>query len=162
MFREPWKKVFLFAYLITWLTGSMWLMAVLRSGTLDGAFIAGVKIVVVKEYLYYAAAGAIGGTIYVMRLFHDHYHSVEKHWFYWYIMRPFLCASTAAMTIVLFKSGIMLLQISDSLTAKIAVSFLVGYGFGKFIEKLKALTITLFDGKETSNGNGTKSNDHDK
>jgi hypothetical protein len=154
MKREHLKKFVLFAYLIIWLVGSMWLMAVLRSGTLDGVSFAGVKIAVVKEYLYYTSAGAIGGTIYIMRLFHDHYHAVEKHWFYWYIMRPILCASTAAMTIVLFKSGIMLLQISDSLSAKIGVSFLVGYGFGKFIEKLKALTITLFDGKDDKNGNG--------
>ena len=60
------------------------------------------------------------------------------------------------ITIILFESGIMLLQVGDSMSARISIAFLTGYGYGKFMEKLRDLTSTFFNGKNTNgtNGNG--------
>ncbi|UUZ81699.1 hypothetical protein LJK88_45135 [Paenibacillus sp. P26] len=60
------------------------------------------------------------------------------------------------MTVVLFESGIMLLQVAGTLEAKIGIAFLVGFGFGKVMDKLKALTETLFNGKNDKTPPGTK------
>lgn len=140
-------KIGIFAYLLVWFIGGFWAIAAVRSGVLDGGLL-GVDIQLLKGYVYYGFAGAIGGVLYELRIFHEFYHSFNRRWAYWYLMRPFLCGGTAIMIILLFKSGIMLMQVPDSLAAKIGMSFLVGYGFGKVIDKLKALTETLFNGKK--------------
>lgn len=136
---------FVACYLLVWFVGSFWALAAIKSGTFHHFL--GVDLEPVKEYAYYACAGAIGGTLYAVRLFHDYYYRINIRWLYWYTVRPFLCAGAAMMTIVLFQSGIMLLEVGGTLYAKIGVAFLVGYGYGKFMDKLKTLTEALFNGK---------------
>jgi len=146
--KERLYKLVVIAYLILWYAGSFWLMAAISSGLIEHAW--GIDIIRLQNYMYYALAGAIGGTLYAMRLFHQYYDSLTERWILWYLMRPIHCAGAAVMTVILFESGIMLLQTGNSVLAKIGIAFLIGFGFGKVMDKLKSVTETLFNGKDDS------------
>ncbi|TDF93838.1 hypothetical protein [Paenibacillus piri] len=146
--KERLYKLSVLAYLILWFTGCFWLMAAISSGLFEHAL--GIDLVLLKDYIYYGAAGAIGGTLYAMRLFHQFYDSLTERWVLWYLLRPINCAGAAVMTIILFESGVMLLQTGNSVLAKIGIAFLVGFGYGKVMDKLKSVTETLFNGKSDS------------
>lgn len=141
-----------FVYLLSWFVGGFYCMALLYSGSLDAGFL-GLKMDdTMKSFMVYGLSGAIGGTLYQLRLYHTYYEMFKRRWFVWHVLRPFLCGGTAVMTIILFESGIMLLQVGETLTAQIGLSFLIGFGYGKFMDKLKALTETLFDVKTDDSG----------
>lgn len=109
---------------------------------------------VIREYAYYIAAGSMGGTLYALRLFHQFYNTpLAARFVYWYFMRPYLCGGTAMMTVILLDSGIMLFEVGDSMMARTGLSFLVGFGYGKFMEKLTYLTEALFNGNGSSSDN---------
>jgi len=145
-----------FVYLLSWFVGGFYCMALLYSGTLDGGVL-GLKMDdTLKSFMAYGCAGAIGGTLYQLRLYHTYYEMFKRRWFVWHVIRPFLCGGTAVMTIILFDSGLMLLQVGETMTAKIGLSFLIGFGYGKFMDKLKALTETLFDVKEVEESKSVK------
>ncbi|WP_284642263.1 hypothetical protein [Paenibacillus silviterrae] len=137
-------KLGLLLYQLLWLIGCFWLAGLVRSGKLTTLL--GVELAAVEPYSYYALSGAIGGTLYSMRLFHEFYETMSERWVVWYLVRPMKCAAAAVMTIILFQSGIMLLQTGSSLSAKVGIAFLVGFGYGKLMDKLKLLTETLFNG----------------
>ncbi|GLI04016.1 hypothetical protein YDYSG_00460 [Paenibacillus tyrfis] len=154
MTREHGFKLGVLVYLLAWFIGSFWMTGAIRSGRITHWL--GIKLLPpVTEYAYYALAGAIGGTMYAMRLFFEYYDSMTPRWYWWYLLRPIKCAGAAMMTIVLFKSGIMLLQTGATMEAKIGIAFLVGFGYGKLMDKLRTLTEALFNG----NGSGGKSGD---
>jgi hypothetical protein len=169
MYHHPKKAVFfvmeplngkwrlgIFIYLMAWFLGSFWAIAALRSGSMQGKVL-GIELTLLREYLYYGLSGAIGGSLYGLRTFHQYYGELTKRFVYWYVMRPALCVGCAIMTVILFDSGVLLLQLGDSQAAKISVAFLSGFGYGKFMEKIKALTETLFSGeppRSGGNGNG--------
>lgn len=141
-----WWKTALFAYLFfsfaAGFTGLFWLLdADPGKGPPSCTSPVGV-------YLRYAFAGGIGGTLYALRMYHKYYESLTPRFAFWYVMRPFLTAGTAVMTIILFESGILLLQVNDSLYAKVGLSFLAGFGYGKFMEKITLMTEALFNGKD--------------
>ncbi|MDQ0917681.1 hypothetical protein [Paenibacillus sp. V4I5] len=154
-------KQFIFSYLLIWFVGSLWMMAVLGSGSVQGKLL-GVDVNLYHEYACFGFAGALGGALYGLRMFHEHYHDLTTQWVYWYLMRPILCFGSAIITIVLFESGILLLQVGDSMAARISVAFLTGYGYGKFMEKIRALTITFFNGNGNGNNSGNSSNGGDQ
>ncbi|CAN7270372.1 MULTISPECIES: hypothetical protein [unclassified Paenibacillus] len=148
-------KQAIFAYLMIWFVGSLWMMAVLGSSSFERKIL-GIDFVLYHEYACFGFAGALGGALYGLRMFHEHYQELTTQWIYWYLMRPILCFGSAIITIILFASGIMLLEVGDSMSARISIAFLTGYGYGKFMEKLRDLTSTFFNGKNTNgtNGNG--------
>ncbi|WP_051621000.1 hypothetical protein [Paenibacillus sp. UNC451MF] len=154
--KELLYKLGIVIYLTLWFVGSFWMMAALQSGLLDHML--GIDWKLVEEYAYYALAGAIGGSLYALRLFHEFYNRMSERWLFWYLLRPIKCAGAAVMTIILFQSGVLLLQTGDSMMAKISIAFLVGFGYGKVMEKLKALAETLFNGK-TSNSSSKGNQD---
>lgn len=137
-------KLGLLLYLLLWFTGSFWMGGLIKSGAVIHWL--GVDLRSIEEYAYYALAGAIGGTLYAMRLFHEFYDRMSERWILWYLLRPIKCGGAAIMTIVLFQSGIMLLQTGTSIESKVGISFLVGFGYGKLMDKLKTLTEALFNG----------------
>ncbi|MBD0379593.1 hypothetical protein [Paenibacillus sedimenti] len=145
-------KQSIFAYLLLWFIGSLWMMALLGSGSFQGKLL-GIDVNLYREYAAFGFAGALGGALYGLRMFHEHYHDLTTQWIYWYLMRPIVCFGSAIITIVLFESGILLLQVGDSMAARISVAFLTGYGYGKFMDKIRALTNTFFNGTG-NNGNG--------
>jgi hypothetical protein len=138
-------KFLVFIYLLGWFVGSLWLMAVLGSSHTEGKRF-GIDLMLYRNYLIFGFAGATGGALYALRLFHEHYQNMDSRWLYWYFMRPFLCFGSAIITIILFQSGIMLLQVGDSMAARISIAFLTGFGYGKFMEKLRSVTNNLFNG----------------
>jgi hypothetical protein len=144
LLKRSWKLL-LFSYLLIWFIGSLWMMAVVGSMVPDGLFL-GIDLKIYKDYVCIGFAGAVGGTLYALRMFHEYYEQLTSRWLYWYFMRPFLCFGSAMITIILFESGIMLLQVSDSMHARIGIAFLSGFGYGKFIEKIRSLTYTFFNG----------------
>ncbi|OPH52050.1 hypothetical protein BC351_33340 [Paenibacillus ferrarius] len=151
-------KQFIFVYLLIWFVGSLWMMALLGSGTIQGKLL-GVDVTLYHEYACFGFAGALGGSLYGLRMFHEHYHDLTTQWVYWYLMRPVLCFGSAIITIILFQSGILLLQVGDSMAARISVAFLTGFGYGKFMEKIRALTTTFFSGSGNNSGNGNGNGD---
>lgn len=142
-------KACVLAYLLLLFVGSFIMIAVLRSGLADSVSTGNSNLLLqLKPYFYYAFAGSIGGTLYCLRLFYWHNIIGKIHiekWWIWYLLRPVMSAGTAVMMILLFKSGILLIQ-NSSLASSIGLSFLVGYGFGKVMDKLDGLTETLFNG----------------
>jgi len=144
---QQWISLLITVYLVICFVGCFWLGGMIRSGQLT--HLAGIPLLSLKPYIYYALAGAIGGTLYALRLVHLYYDTLGMRWMWWYMLRPIQCAGAAVMTIVLFQSGILLLQTGDSLYAKISISFLVGFGYGKLMDKIKSLTETLFNGSSS-------------
>jgi hypothetical protein len=143
-------KLLIFIYLLIWFIGSLWLMAVFGSMQTHSNWL-GMNLMLFRNYLIFGLAGSVGGSLYGLRMFHEFYDSLTMRWFYWYLMRPFLCFGSAIITIILFKSGILLLQVGDSMAAQVGIAFLTGFGYGKFMEKLRSLTETFFNGKEKEN-----------
>jgi hypothetical protein len=150
-------RLLIFIYLLTWFIGSLWLMAVFGSVQTDSIWM-GMDLGLYRDYLILGLAGAVGGSLYGLRMFHEYYDSLTTRWFYWYLMRPFLCFGCAILTIILFKSGILLLQVGDSMAARVGIAFLTGFGYGKFMEKIRSLTDTFFNGT----GKGTGGDDERK
>ncbi|WP_281884444.1 hypothetical protein [Paenibacillus sp. YYML68] len=138
----PWLKHTITVYLVVWFVGSFWIGALVKSEAIT--HLLGVPLVSFKPYVYYGLAGAIGGTLYALRLFHEFYDRFSKRWVLYYLLRPITCAGAAVMTIILFQSGILLLQTGSTVQAKIGIAFLVGFGYGKVMEKLKTMTEVLF------------------
>jgi hypothetical protein len=151
MSDKHWKFL-IFVYLsAAFLTSSLSLLWLMNGGLMTGWN--GADWTGIREYLFYASAGSIGGTLYALRSFHQYYDKpIMTRFIYWYFMRPYMCGGTAMVLIVLLDSGIMLLQVDDSMTSRIGLSFLAGFGYGKVMEKLTYLTEALF------NGNGQKDN----
>jgi hypothetical protein len=147
---ERWLKGLVLTYLLGLFCGNFIWIGLLKSGLLDTAFIGILPLILFQEYQYYAAAGAIGGSLYSLRLFY--WHNIRSQlniykWWIWYLLRPLMSAGTALMIVILFKSGILLVSANNSVLATIGMSFLVGYGFGKVMDKLDGLTETLFNGQ---------------
>ncbi|WP_438444709.1 hypothetical protein [Gorillibacterium sp. sgz5001074] len=148
--RDNLWKLWIFIYLSLWFVGSsaglLWLISGDMASGWNGDDWAGIRV-----YVIYALAGCMGGTLYAVRAFHQFYDQpLQKRFIYWYLMRPYMCGGTAMVLIILLDSGILLLQAGDSIPARIGLSFLAGFGYGKFMEKLTHLTEALF------NGNGDK------
>lgn len=145
---ERWLTGIVFLYLLGIFIGSFVLLGLIKMGLFS--YIA--HFDQVEEYIFYALAGAIGGTLYCLRLFY--WHSIRRNlqidrWWIWYVLRPIISSGTSIMTVLLLQSGILILEISKTDNAKIGLSFLVGYGFGKVMDKLESLTVTLFNGNST-------------
>jgi hypothetical protein len=145
----------LFGYLLVWFVGSLWMMAILGSLGVEGKQF-GIDLMIYRNYGCYGLAGAVGGSLYALRMFHEHYDELTYKWLYWYFMRPILCFGSAIITIILFESGVLLLQVGDSMAARISIAFLTGFGYGKFIEKIRSLTETFFNGNKKENGDADK------
>lgn len=146
---QRWLKAVVLLYLLLVFCGSFVWISILKSGMLDEtAFFP--PIIIFKTYQYYACAGAIGGSLYALRLFYWHnirgVLHIEK-WWIWYFLRPIMSAGTALMMVILFEGGMLSISLSKSEFATIGLSFLVGYGFGKVMDKLDGITETIFNGK---------------
>ncbi|WP_426449854.1 hypothetical protein ACP26L_33120 [Paenibacillus sp. S-38] len=139
-----WYRIALLGYLLAWFAGSFITAVSVYGGAVTRLM--GVESPIIEEYVYYALSGAIGGTLYALRLLHEYYDNLNERWIVWYLLRPINCAVAAVMTIILFNSGILLLTTGETMEARIGVAFLVGFGYGKLMDKLRMLTETLFNG----------------
>ncbi|GAX90233.1 hypothetical protein EFBL_1859 [Effusibacillus lacus] len=160
--KERILKILVFLYLLLMFAAGFVWMALLQGDVLDSMSIGPVILSLGKEYQLYGAAGTIGGTLYALRLFY--WHNIRgilniRKWWIWYFLRPIMSAGTAVMTVILFQSGILLINIADSLMPRIGFSFLIGYGFGKVMDKLDGLTEALFNGTAAKQSSETKNPD---
>ncbi|WP_018130419.1 hypothetical protein [Effusibacillus pohliae] len=143
-------KAGVFLYLLVVFIGSFIWIGLLKSGLFDSFQIARIPLSLLRNYQYYAFSGTIGGTLYCLRLFYWHnvHNKLNIHkWWIWYVLRPIMSGGTAIMMVILFQSGILLVNVADLVPAKIGLSFLIGYGFGKVMDKLDVLTETFFNGQ---------------
>ncbi len=104
-----------------------------------------------------ACSGGIGGTIYSIRGFYqnlgDGIFDFNK-WIWWYIFRPVMSAIIGVFVYFLIVGGLLSIgnvseiNYSKGLMFYSAVSFLAGFSFTQFVNKLEDIASTLFAKKE--------------
>ena len=105
--------------------------------------------------VYIACSGGIGGTIYCIRGFYQNLggNNFETNWTWWYIFRPIISAIIGIFAYFMIIGGLMSISnspdvnYSKSVMFYCAVSFLAGFSFDKFVEKIDLISDTLFSKK---------------
>ena len=105
--------------------------------------------------VYIACSGGIGGTIYCIRGFYQNLggNNFETNWTWWYIFRPIISAIIGIFAYFMIIGGLMSISnspdvnYSKSVMFYCAVSFLAGFSFAKFVEKIDLISDTLFSKK---------------
>ena len=116
--------------------------------------------------VYIACSGGIGGTIYCIRGFYQNLggNSFKANWTWWYVFRPIISAIIGIFAYFMIVGGLMSISnapdvnYSKSVMFYCAVSFLAGFSFTKFVEKIDLISDTLFAGNEKDD---TTNNDDD-
>lgn len=115
-----------------------------------------IKSVLIKSLVYISSSGGIGGTIYCIRGF---YQSVTSKKFdlgltWWYIFRPIISIVIGIFAYFLIVGGLLSLgsitavDYSRSVMFYCAISFLAGFSFTQFADKLEELASTMFAKKK--------------
>ena len=102
--------------------------------------------------VYIACSGGIGGTIYCIRGFYKNLGGggFETKWTWWYVFRPFISAIIGIFSYFMIIGGLMSISnspdvnYSKSVMFYCAVSFLAGFSFTKFVEKIDLISDTMF------------------
>jgi len=105
--------------------------------------------------VYISCSGGIGGTIYCIRGFYQNLggKSFETNWTWWYVFRPIISAIIGIFAYFMIVGGLMSISnspdvnYSKSVMFYCAVSFLAGFSFTKFIEKIDLISDTIFSKK---------------
>ncbi|MBU0460853.1 MAG: hypothetical protein KJ597_05355 [Nanoarchaeota archaeon] len=111
---------------------------------------------IIKSLIYVACAGGLGGTLYSIRGFYQNLGEkrFEFNWTWWYIFRPFISIVIGVISYFLIFGGLLSVgNISDvnyekSIMFYSAISFLAGFSFTQFSNKLEELSKTLFAKKQ--------------
>lgn len=106
--------------------------------------------------IYISCSGGIGGTIYCIRGFYKNLggDSFEAKWTWWYVFRPIISAIIGLFAYFMIVGGLMSISnspdvnYSKSVMFYCAVSFLAGFSFTKFMEKIDLISGTLFSNKD--------------
>lgn len=110
--------------------------------------------------VYMACSGGIGGTIYCIRGFYQNLggNNFQPNWTWWYIFRPVISSIIGVFSYFMIIGGLMSISnspdinYSKSVMFYCAVSFLAGFSFTKFADKIEQLSDTIFTKKENGNG----------
>ncbi|MBT8183404.1 MAG: hypothetical protein KJN76_01080 [Eudoraea sp.] len=102
--------------------------------------------------IYISCSGGIGGTIYCIRGFYKNLggKSFETIWTWWYVFRPIISAVIGLFAYFMIVGGLMSISnspdvnYSKSVMFYCAVSFLAGFSFTKFVEKIDLISDTIF------------------
>lgn len=105
-----------------------------------------------QSIIYVACAGGLGGTIYSIRSFYMHLFqkNFREDILWWYIFRPFMSVVIGVICYFLILGGLLSLgpvsQVSyqKSILFYSGISFLAGFSFTQFVNKLEELAKTLF------------------
>ncbi len=79
-----------------------------------------------------------------------------------YIFYPIFATGTAVVAVTLIQSGIFLIEFTDfedTPYGQISLSFLVGFGFNRFLNKLNSISKNLFQAKKLMNNKSLNKND---
>lgn len=106
--------------------------------------------------VYIACSGGIGGTIYCIRGFYQNLggNNFKINWTWWYVFRPIISAIIGVFSYFIIIGGLMSISnasdvnYSKSVMFYCAVSFLAGFSFTKFLEKIDLISGTLFSNKD--------------
>ena len=110
----------------------------------------------ITALVYVSCAGGLGGTIYSIRGFYKAHagDNFELKWLWWYIFRPPISIVIGAIAYFLIVGGLLSVgniseaNYSKSVMFYCAISFLAGFTFSRFTDKLEDLSDTLFSKKE--------------
>ena len=100
----------------------------------------------IRSFIYLASSGGLGAIVYCIRSFYTHVveQDFSKNWIWWYIFRPFLGCIVGIFTYFVL-GGLMSLNSSElnfnfgGLMAYCAMSFLAGFCFTEFMNKLEKI-----------------------
>ncbi|PEJ46693.1 MULTISPECIES: hypothetical protein [unclassified Bacillus (in: firmicutes)] len=146
------QKVFILTYLCVLFFGSFLLAGITwyNYGEIYSERIHGLNY-----FLYYFFAGAIGGSLYHLYHFCTRFMANKltdpREWIM-YVFYPIFATGTAVMTITLINSGLLAIDFTknpNSVYAQISISFIVGFGFKKFIKKLDSIVKQRFSSNNT-------------
>ncbi|WP_071394346.1 hypothetical protein [Bacillus tuaregi] len=144
---KTWLKVFILAYLSLLFFGSFMMVGMLWTGALEKSlpFVSDIEV-----FLYYFFAGSIGGSLRHLYMFCSHYMKGEltnyREWIM-YVFYPIFATGTAVIAVLLIDSGILFIEFTDygdTPFLQISISFFVGFGFNRFVNKLNAVSKNLF------------------
>jgi len=113
----------------------------------------------IKSLIYIGSSGGIGGTIYCIRGFYQNLgeNNFKFNWTWWYIFRPLISVVIGVFVYFLLLGGLLSLgsvsevNYSKNVMFYCALSFLAGFSFTQFADKLEELSSTLFLKKKEDN-----------
>jgi len=116
------------------------------------AYFSGIESVLIKSLIYISSSGGIGGIIYCIRGFYQSLAAKQFDfgWIWWYIFRPFISIVIGVFVYFLIVGGLLSLgsisavDYSRSVMFYCAISFLAGFSFTQFADKLEELASTIF------------------
>lgn len=110
----------------------------------------------IKSLIYIGSSGGIGGTIYCIRGFYKNIveNNFKFKWTWWYIFRPLISTIIGIFVYFLIVGGLLSLgsvsevNFSKSIMFYCAISFLAGFSFTQFTDKLEEIAATIFSKKK--------------
>lgn len=110
----------------------------------------------IRSLIYIGSAGGLGGTVYCIRGFYQNEGEgrFSFNWTSWYIFRPFISIVTGIIVYFLLVGGLLSVgsvseaNTSGSIMFYCSVSYLAGFSFTRFYDKVDELTSTLFSSKK--------------
>ncbi|KKI90447.1 hypothetical protein WQ54_21065 [Bacillus sp. SA1-12] len=157
-----WVKAVILVYLSILFFGSFLVVSGLWLGSFEQSmpFISKIEI-----FLYYFFAGAIGGSLRHLYMFCSRYMKGQlndyREWIM-YIFYPIFATGTAVVAVTLIQSGIFLIEFTDfkdTPYGQISISFLVGFGFNRFLNKLNTISKNIFQANK-NNDKSTLNHNH--
>ena len=111
-----------------------------------------IESVLIKSLIYIGSSGGIGGIIYCIRGFYQGVASKEFDFSFtwWFIFRPFISVVVGIFAYFFIVGGLLSLgsistvDYSRSVMFYCAISFLAGFSFTQFADKLEELASTIF------------------
>lgn len=115
-----------------------------------------IESVLIKSLIYIGSSGGIGGIIFCIRGFYKSIVSkkFDSIWTWWYIFRPFISIVIGVFVYFFIVGGLLSLgsvapvDYSRSVMFYCAISFLAGFSFTQFADKLEELASTMFAKKK--------------
>lgn len=105
-----------------------------------------------RSLVYIACAGGLGGTVYLIRSFYRKIFekSFRPDVFWWYLFRPFMGAIVGVVSYFLIVGGLLSIgsasspDYAKSVMLYCGISFLAGFSFTQFADKIEEIAKTLF------------------
>lgn len=125
------------------------------------AFFSSINIEIIRTLIFVGASGGIGGTLYSIRGFYKNLggNTFEVRWNWWYIFRPIISVVLGVFTYFLIVGGLMSISNTTDVTLSkgimfyCGVSFLAGFSFTRFAERLDNISDILFAKKNQEQSN---------
>ncbi|MBM7662193.1 hypothetical protein JOC85_003000 [Bacillus mesophilus] len=156
-----WLKFVILTYLSFIFFGSFLAVGMLFTGYIEERF---PFISEIELFLYYFFAGAIGGSLRHLYMFCSHYIKDNlNNYRVWimYIFYPIFATGTAVIAVTLIQSGILFIEFTNHQEgpyAQIAIAFLIGFGFNRFLDKLNTISSNMFDSRDKGTGTSSQNN----